>query len=148
MSNLTLTAPVVNPTKANPAGVYIFHNREDRISLGVQLAADGTATAALAVCAPRDQFSRPRAQYILRARLAACKTDRERSLTFDIGTYKGSEFKNDVFTPMMKYLRDNAYLYLVRGPGSFGHQNELLMDLVAELSGVTEHPSSNLGWSV
>ncbi len=144
MTELTLSVAEMSPTKVQPAGIYVYHDLRDGISLGLELKEDGTVTGALAVCAPRDSFSRPRAQFILRARLQASKTERS-GLTFDIGTYNGSEFKNDVFTPLHKYVRDNAYLYLVRkGDGLlYGNQKVLLQNFIEKLQDIKNQPESN-----
>lgn len=143
MGALTLTHTPTTPTKVSPTGIYVYHNMEDRISMAIQLRKDSTVTVAFAVCAPRDQFSRPRAQFILRARLEARKVNRE-GLTVDVGTYKGSDFKNDVFTPLQKYLRDNAYLFLVRDPSQRGDQIQLLQDLVDGIRAIKGHPESRI----
>ena len=136
MSTLTLTAPIVTPTKASPAGIYVYHNREDMISLGLELAPDGTVTGALSVCSPRDQFSPRKAQFILRERLKAAKTGRG-GLTFKVGRYVGSEFKNSLFIPMVKTLRDGAENYLVRQDGmwTWGNQKHLFQNLIRDLLG-------------
>jgi hypothetical protein len=135
------------PTKANPAGVYVYHNNEDGVSLAVQLEQDGTVTGALAVCSPRDNFSKRKAQLILRNRLRARKVDRKLGLTFSLGTYQGTEFKNDVFIPLLKFVRDNAYLFLIRNDGAVarGNQRQLLRNLSGELSEIRAFPDSHLG---
>lgn len=92
------------PPKTKPDGVYVFHSAVEGISFGVKL--DGTeVTGALAVCAPRDQFSKKKAQKILRGRL-----DKKRFglMTFRLGEYEGTAFKKDVFDPLMDYVRVTA----------------------------------------
>jgi len=119
-ATLTVEVPKA-PTKKDPYGVYVFHNTEDKVSLGIDYAKDGTVTGALAICSPKDQFSKKKAQLILRNRL---KTKRYSTLTFPMGKYDGNFFKVDVFEPAMVAVRDQIADYLIRGEGApWGHQN-------------------------
>ena len=139
------------PKKADPAGIYVYHNTDDGVSLGMELADDGKVTAALAVCSPRDSFGKKRAQKILRGRLAGKRfvsTDKSRVvLTVPLGTYKGGKFKDEVFQPALEFIRDNAYLFLVRASSSAGHygnQRELLRKLVSEIVRIRSYDQAHL----
>ncbi len=137
--------------KADPAGIYVFHNHQDGVSLGMELAENGKVTAALAVCSPRDQFSKKKAQKILRGRLASKRfvsTDKSNVvLTFPLGTYKGDRFKDDVFQPSLEFVRDNAYLFLARDSSSDRrHANGrfLLRKLVNEIITIISYDQAHL----
>ena len=138
------------PTRKDPTGVYVVHNTEDRLSLAIQLEKDGTVTGALAVCSPRDSFSKQKAQKILRNRLRVRRFNGRLGLTFPLGSYTGSNFKNDVFMPLLKYIRDNAYLFLIRerddstGVQGRGDQRQLLRSLAEELREIRKHPDAHL----
>lgn len=47
----------------------IFHNADNRVSVGVDVDEDGRVYMALSICHPRDQFTRARANLILNGRL-------------------------------------------------------------------------------
>lgn len=150
MSAITTTTVLhdikeTTPTKKDPTGVYVVHNTADRLSLAVQLEENGAVTAALAVCSPRDNFSKSKAQKILRNRLRVRRYNGRLGLTFIVGTYTGSDFKTDVFIPLMKYVRDNSYLFLLRDKTMRGDQRELLRSLVAELRTIRNHSNAHLG---
>jgi hypothetical protein len=128
------------PRKADPAGIYVYHNTDDGVSLGMELAGDGKVTVALAVCSPRDNFSKKKAQQVLRGRLRVRRftsTDKSRVvLTAPLGTYKGGRFKDEVFEPVMEFVRDSSYLYLARDVSSDRRRasnRRLLRGLVSEI---------------
>jgi len=120
------------PTKANPVGVYTYHNTLDGISLAVELEKGGTVTGALAICSPRDNFSKKKARMILQRRLAKKRFTSDPPRTFRLGTYEGDSFKTDVFEPLMDYVRDYAFNFFLR-KGELGNQNELITQLVGRL---------------
>jgi len=137
------------PTRKDPTGIYVFHNTSDGVSLAVQLEQGGLVTGALAVCSPRDNFSKRKAQEILRNRLRVRRFNGRLGLTFPLGTYQGDDFKTDVFLPLLKYVRDNAYLFLVRGETGTGpkgrvDQRQLLRNLAEELCDIRNAPESHL----
>jgi len=142
-------APTFTKTtrKADPAGIYTYHNTDDGISLGMQLATNEKVTVALAVCSPRDQFSRKKAQKILRARLAKKRftsTDPKRVvLTFPLGSYKGGKFKDEVFQPALEFVRDNAYLFLIR-EDDIGSQRKYLKKFVDEIIKIRIYDQAHL----
>ena len=152
MTTATETLPIVNPTRAHPTGVYVYHNANDGVAVALELGVGGGVTAALAVCSPRDQYSKTRAQQILRARLATRRftsTDPARvALTFQLGVYKGTKFKDEVFTPIMDYVRDNAYLFMAqyRLGLTAGRTNrrELLRGFVQEIIKIRSYDQAHL----
>lgn len=142
----TATLPARIPTRASPTGVYVYHNTEDGVSLAVELAKDGTVTGALTICAPRDQFSKKKAQLILRGRLAK---KRLKFLTFPLGRYSGDDFKGEVFTPLMEYIRDSVYTHLIRGavnhlPREAKDQKANLRYLVGSLQRLRDYSQAHL----
>ena len=146
MTTTTAVQPVTMPTKAKPTGMYVYHNTNDELSFGLQLDPDGTVTGALAVCSPRDNFSKKHAWLVLTNRLETRRLNSRVRLTFSLGKYTGTEFKDDVFTPLMSYVRDNAYLYMLDSfnRSSRMQQNDLLNTFVESIEKIKEHKSSNL----
>lgn len=105
MAETTVEASIKTPTRTSPNGIYVYHNTEAKVSLGVELA-DGVVTAALAVCNPKDQFDKKVAQEVLRRRLRFKRPNRWS--VFSLGDYGGDSFKNDVFIPSMALVRKQA----------------------------------------
>jgi hypothetical protein len=100
---------VTTPSKKSPFGVYVFHDGNNDMSVGVEFDEKSRAvTGALAVCSPRDQFSRKRARQILEARL---EKKRFNLMTFPLGDFSGDEgdFKGDVFEPIVDYVKMIGY---------------------------------------
>lgn len=103
MTETAAAIKVTNPTKKAPDGIYVYHDVENKTSLGLELN-NGVVFGALAVCNPKDQFSKKDAQTILRRRLNFKRTGRWSVL--DISDYTGDSFKDDVFLPRIQMLRD------------------------------------------
>jgi hypothetical protein len=123
------------PTKANPFGVYVYHNTEDGLSVALDYVKTGEVFMALSICSPNDNFSKKKAQLILRNRLSARRLDGKLPLTVRLGDYNGSSFKDDVFVPILDFVRDSSFDYFLRG-GDHGRQNDLTADLVSELEDI------------
>lgn len=133
MTETVAVAIPPTPTKASPDGIYVYHNTDDEVSLGVELD-EGVVTGALAICSPKDQFSKKKAQLILRNRL-----DKKRFnfLTFPLGRYSGKTFKDDVFIPLMNHVRDKFHHFVLE-EGERGDQNDEYAEFVGYLQGLTQ----------
>ena len=141
----TVEAP---STRRDPAGIYTYLDGNQGVALALELGSDGAVTAALAICSPRDQFSRKRAQKILRARLATRRfksTDKSRVvLTFKLGTYEGAKFKEEVFAPIMDYVRETAYLYVPRNDERRYNRRKLLREFVEQITKIRLYDQAHL----
>jgi hypothetical protein len=127
---------VTAPTRENPTGVYVYHNTEDGLSVAVELADNGDVTLALAICSPRDSFSKKKAQMIMRRRLQKKRFLGETPRTIPLPPYTGGSFKSDVFEPIIDFIRDESENFFLR-KGERGDQNALIRELASELVDVS-----------
>lgn len=107
MSTNTQSAvtPVTVAKQKKLDGIYVYHDTVSKVSLGVELD-NGVVTGALAVCNPKDQFSKKEAQAVLRRRLQFKRQNRWS--VFRLADYNGDFFKNDVFTTYLITVRTYA----------------------------------------
>lgn len=120
------------PTKDSPFGVYVYHNTTDGVSVGVEFEPNGAVTLALAICSPRDNFSKKKAQMILRNRLTVKRFIAKTPMTVPLPPYTGGSFKDDVFNPIIEFIRDESCDFFLRR-GEPGDQRSLIRELTTEL---------------
>lgn len=98
----------------DPNRIYVYHNSNQRYSIGMRWDGDSRVLLSLAIASPRDRFIKKVSWKILKTRLTAHtiyprvpyrdvpqERDAMTHVIYCLGTYTGDDFLYDVFFPVV-----------------------------------------------